>query len=293
MALFVMDEPQVGPDRRDADLVGRRLGHAAARCRGRGGRLVDAAVVLVDPPVVLVVVGAAVVEVVLAELELVEFPVSFSMACCTLWSIVACCDAESLFRSDWTFNVCLLPVPRSSTVGSISPVPGQGIGGLGLGDVGGRNRPFGPALELDAEVETAAQDDRDDPGDDDDRREGEPDAPPADEVEAGLTPVEAGDRAMALAGAWPGGSGRRRRARRARPRRGPRCRRPPRTPRPPPRARRRGSCRSSSGPLSRGLTSHLRRWHRSARRRTSRGPAGRRSSPVLMLKTPEPWSRSL
>ena len=45
------------------------------------------------------------------------------------------------------------------------------------------------------------------PSEDDDGRDGEPDAAPADEVEAGLTPVEAGDRAVALRGLGQEGAG--------------------------------------------------------------------------------------
>ena len=76
MALFVMDEPQVGPTVVTLILSAVVWGTPLLGAVVGVVELVDAAVVLVDPAVVLVVVGAAVVEVVLPELELVEFPVS-------------------------------------------------------------------------------------------------------------------------------------------------------------------------------------------------------------------------
>src|ERR1700728_4700805 len=119
MALSVMDEPQVGPTvvmlMTSAWVWGTPLFGAVVA--------VVAVVVLVLPvPVVLVVVAAAVVEVVVPEAG-GFVPVSLYMAFCTLVLTFCCCSADSLLRSSWTLSVCLLPVPRSSTVGSTNPVP--------------------------------------------------------------------------------------------------------------------------------------------------------------------------
>ncbi len=49
--------------------------------------------------------------------------VTSSSAFCTFLLTASCWACGSLLMSDCTFSVCLLPVPRSSTVGSIRPVP--------------------------------------------------------------------------------------------------------------------------------------------------------------------------
>ena len=76
-------------------------------------------------------------------------------------------SATGLLRSDCTLSVCLFPVPSSSHRRVDQPGALQGVGRLGLGDARRGDRPLGPALELDPEVQPAAQDDRDDPEHDD------------------------------------------------------------------------------------------------------------------------------
>ena len=73
---------------------------------------------------VVVVVGLAVVDVVvvvgvLGAWAAVRSVIAFS----TFLFTASCWSCDSLFRSDCTLSVCLLPLPRSSTVGSMTPVP--------------------------------------------------------------------------------------------------------------------------------------------------------------------------
>ena len=72
----------------------------------------------------------------------------------------------------------------------------QGIRRLRLRDPWSGDRPLRPALELDPEVEAAPQNDGDDPEHDDGRRNAEPDLALAHEVEAGLASIQPGDRAV-------------------------------------------------------------------------------------------------
>ena len=124
MALLVMDEPQVGPT-----VVMLIL--SAGTVVVVVGTVVDVVVgAVVDDPVVgpataalvVVVVGLAVVVVVGGALGACA-AVSSSIAFCTFSLTWFCADSVSLFRSDCTLSVCLLPVPSSSTVGSMTPVP--------------------------------------------------------------------------------------------------------------------------------------------------------------------------
>ena len=70
---------------------------------------------------VVVVVGLAVVVVVGADLGPCA-AVTSSSAFWTFALTAFCWDCDSLLMSDCTLSVCLLPVPSSSTVGSITPV---------------------------------------------------------------------------------------------------------------------------------------------------------------------------
>src|SRR5580698_231579 len=119
IALFVMEEPQVGPT-----LVTLILSWGVV-----GAVLVGDVVVVVEADVaaapalaVVVVVALAVVVVVggvLGALAAVTSRSAFS----TLLLMAACWSCDSLFRSDCTLSVCLLPVPSNSTWGSTNPVP--------------------------------------------------------------------------------------------------------------------------------------------------------------------------
>src|SRR6202050_531899 len=126
MALWGMGEPQVGPAVVMLILsTGTVVGVVVAA-------VVDVVVgAVVDDPwvgpaaaglAVVVVVGLAVVVVVGGGAGACA-SVSLSMAACTLLLTCVCADGLSLFRSDCTLRVCLLPVPSSSTVGSMTPVP--------------------------------------------------------------------------------------------------------------------------------------------------------------------------
>ena len=130
-----------------------------------------------------------------------------SSAFWTFLLTASCWSCDRWFRSDCTLSVCLLPLPSSSTVGSINPVPFRALVACGLGDARRGDRPLGPALELDAQVQPAPQHDRDDPEHDDRRRDAEPDLALADEVEARLAPVEPGDRAVTPPGLGQEGAG--------------------------------------------------------------------------------------
>src|SRR5580693_5587548 len=111
IALFVMEEPHVGPT-----LVTLILSSGVV-----GTVLVGDVVVVVEADVaaapalaVVVVVGG-----VLGAWAAVTASSAFS----TFLLMAACWSCDSLFRSDCTLSVCLLPVPSNSTWGSTSPVP--------------------------------------------------------------------------------------------------------------------------------------------------------------------------
>ena len=126
--------------------------------------------------------------------------VSWSMAFCT--RRLTCSCWASLQPVDVRLDVQRLVLPGAEELDRRIDHPGalHGVGGLGLGDPGCGDRPLRAALELDPEVQPAAQDDGDDPEPDDERRDGEPELATADEVEARLAPVHAGDRAVAASG---------------------------------------------------------------------------------------------
>ena len=196
MALLVMDEPQVGPDGRDADLVRRAWCRRRRRARGR-----DA------------VAGHA--------LAWWSWPRPLSRGRRRLrragrqsrafWTFAhrVLLGLRQLLRSAWTLSVCLLPCPSSCTIGSMSPVRLHGVGRLRLGDAGRLHRPLGAALELDAEVQPAAQDDGDDPRHDDEGGDGEPD-PAARRSRTGSRRGRGERRAVTPPRPAPGGRGRRR-----------------------------------------------------------------------------------
>ena len=152
------------------------------------------------------VVGLAVVVVVGGVLG-AWAAVSASSAFCTFLLTASCWACESRLMSDCTLSVCLLP--RAEQLHRRVDQPGalHGIDGLGLGHPGCGDGPLRPALELDAEVQPAPQDDGDDPDHDDGRRDAEPDLALAHEVEAGLAAVEAGDGAVAPSGLGQQGAG--------------------------------------------------------------------------------------
>src|ERR1700722_3274312 len=124
IALLVMEEPHGGPT-----VVMLILSSGVVWFEPLVGvmfAVVDAAVVAVVPALAadVVVVGLAVVEVVVVGVDFGAWAaVTSSSAFWTLLLMVCCCVSESLLRSDWTFSVCLLPLPSSWTVGSIRPVP--------------------------------------------------------------------------------------------------------------------------------------------------------------------------
>src|ERR1700733_8448672 len=118
IALLVMEKPHVGPT-----VVMLILS------AGVWGTTLAGDVVVVDPAAaapalaVVVVVALAVVEVVVGNVVGACVAVRASSAFWTFWSTVSCWLVDRLFRSDWRLGVCLLPLPSSSTVGSINPVP--------------------------------------------------------------------------------------------------------------------------------------------------------------------------
>ena len=74
----------------------------------------------------MVVVGLAVVRgvVVVAGADVGAWAAVTSGSAFSTFLLTASCWAcDSRLRSDWTLSVCLLPVPSSSTVGSMTPVP--------------------------------------------------------------------------------------------------------------------------------------------------------------------------
>ena len=84
--------------------------------------VVEADVAAAPALAVVVVVALAVVVVVGGVLGACA-AVTSSSAFSTLLLMAACWSCDSLFRSDCTLSVCLLPVPSSSTWGSTNPVP--------------------------------------------------------------------------------------------------------------------------------------------------------------------------
>ena len=85
--------------------------------------VVDAAAAAPALAVVVVVVLAVVVVVVVGGDLGACAAVRASSAFWTFLLTASCWFCDSWFRSDWTLSVCLLPLPRSSTVGSTTPVP--------------------------------------------------------------------------------------------------------------------------------------------------------------------------
>ena len=174
----------------------------ACRCRRGGrGRRCRAAVVAVVPALaaaVVVVVGLAVVEVVVD----VDFgawaAVTSNSAVFTLSLMACCCVCGELVEVRLHVERLLAAAPEQLDRRVDQAGAAEGVGRLRLGHARRRDGPLGPALELDPEVQPAPQHDRDDPQDDDGRRDAEPDLAPADEVETGLAPVEAGDGPVPL-----------------------------------------------------------------------------------------------
>ena len=109
MASLVIDEPQVGPT-----VVTLTLSV---------GTVVVVVVVEVAPDLAVVVVAPLVDVVVACEDEPGWWPVRRSIASWTFWLTWFWLACESLLRSAWTLRVCRFPLPSSSTVGSITPVP--------------------------------------------------------------------------------------------------------------------------------------------------------------------------
>src|ERR1700733_2558192 len=119
MALSVMDDPHVGPTVVMLILSAVGVGTAFA------GEVVLVVEDAVEPAAALVVVVAAlVVLVVVTGVDLGACAaVTARRAFWTLALTAFCWACDSLFMSDWTVRVCLLPEPRSCTVGSMTPVP--------------------------------------------------------------------------------------------------------------------------------------------------------------------------
>ncbi len=119
IALFVMEEPHVGPTVVTLILSSWVWGTVLA-----GDVVVVVAPAAAPALAVVVVVGAAVVEVVVVGAVVgacaaVRASIDFS----TFLLTASCCFCVRWFRSDCTLSVCLFPLPSSSTVGLTNPVP--------------------------------------------------------------------------------------------------------------------------------------------------------------------------
>ena len=199
MALFVMEEPHVGPT-----VVMLILSPGVVWFRA----LVVDVVVLVEADVVAVAPALAVVVVVgLAVVEVVVVVGVDGRACAAVTSNSAFFTLSvdgGLLALRQVVQVRLhierLLVPAAEQLDRRVDQAGaaERIGGLRLGDPGRRDGPLGPTFELNAEIQPAAQDDRNDSEDDDRRREAEPDLAFADEVEARLASVKARQRTVPL-----------------------------------------------------------------------------------------------
>src|ERR1700726_757281 len=118
IALFVMEEPQVGPTVvmliLSVPVLGTELAGAVLVVVVGSAAAPALAVVVVAGAEVLVVGGAVVgVVVELGAWAVVRARSAF----CTFLFTAFCWAGESLLRSDWMLSVCLLPVPSSCTVG--------------------------------------------------------------------------------------------------------------------------------------------------------------------------------
>ncbi len=108
-----------------------------------------------------------------------------------------CACGRKLVEVGLHVELLVRPLPEQLDDRIDQPRRLHGVDGLGLRHVGRLDGPLGAALELDAQVQPAAQDERDDAGHDDHGRDREPHPPAPDEVELGLAPVEALDRRCA------------------------------------------------------------------------------------------------
>src|SRR5271170_2400566 len=122
IALLVMEEPHVGPTVVTLILSSGVWGTVFV---GDVVLVVVATAAAVAPALAVVeVVGLAVVEVVVVgdgvgAWAAVRSVIAFS----TFLLTASCWSCDRWLRSDCTLSVCLLPLPSSSTVGSMMPVP--------------------------------------------------------------------------------------------------------------------------------------------------------------------------